>query len=361
MQARNIVMTDHSVHSFEEIKAGHWDRIGADFHGAMEFCQKWLNGAQSFTLKTSGSTGPPKDITVSREQMILSARATKSFLKLRKGCRMVCCLNTDMVAGKMMLVRAMEWEALIYLIKPSSVLLPPFPKAWADFTALVPLQLQASLEDKPAKDFLDKIGTIIIGGAPVSPELREKASKLPGEVYQTFGMTETVSHIAMADLKAEGPLVYKALPRVNLKIDAENKLIIEAPMSGFRRIITQDVVELIDHKHFIWKGRADFVINSGGVKLYPDELEAAIDPHWRTYFPGKRFFITSATDPKLGASVLLVCEKVSSQDPLIQPFLRTLQENIHRYWMPKRLLNVDTIHLTPSGKIDKRATLKSYI
>ena len=360
MLERNIVMTDDSLHSFEEIKAGQWARIDAEFHAAMEFCQKWLNGEKSFTLKTSGSTGPPKGITVSREQMILSARATKSFLKLRKGCRMICSLNTDMIAGKMMLVRAMEWEALIHLIKPSSVLLPPFPNAWADFTALVPLQLQTSLENKSAKGFLEKIGTIIIGGAPVSPELREKASKLPGKIYQTFGMTETVSHVAMADLKVDGPLVYKALPRVNLKVDEEKKLIIEAPMSGYKRIKTQDVVDLIDKKTFIWKGRADFVINSGGVKLYPDELEAAIDAYWRKCFPGKRFFITSASDPKLGESVLLVCEKVSSKDPLIQPFLRTLHENIHPYWMPKRLLNVDTIFLTPSGKIDKRATLKPY-
>lgn len=360
MLERNIVMTDDSTHFFDDIKAGKWTRIDPAFHGAMEFCQKWLNGEKSFTLKTSGSTGPPKDITVSREQMILSARATKSFLKLRKGCRMICCLNTDMIAGKMMLVRAMEWEALIYLLKPSATLVLPFKDVWVDFTALVPLQLQTSLENKASSALLNQIGTIIIGGAPTSPELREKASKLPGKIYQTFGMTETVSHIAMADLKAEGPLVYKALPRVNLKVDADKKLIIEAPMSGYIRIKTQDVVDLIDNKTFIWKGRADFVINSGGVKLYPDELESAIDPYWRKYFPGKRFFITSASDPKLGESVLLVCEKVSSTDPIIQPFLRTLHENIHPYWMPKRLLNVDTIFLTPSGKIDKLTTLKPY-
>jgi O-succinylbenzoic acid--CoA ligase len=102
------------------------------------------------------------------------------------------------------------------------------------------------------------------------------------------------------------------------------------------------------------------VINSGGVKLYPDELEAAINPYWRKYFPGKQFFITSASDTKLGQCVLLVSENVTSRDPMIQPFLRTLSENIHPYWMPKRLLNVDKILLTPSGKIDKRATLKSY-
>ncbi|WP_158860408.1 AMP-binding protein [Lunatibacter salilacus] len=361
MLERNIVMTDDSTHYFDDIKAGKWARIDPAFYGAMEFCQKWLNGEKSFTLKTSGSTGPPKDITVSREQMILSARATKSFLKLRKGCRMICCLNTDMIAGKMMLVRAMEWEALIYLLKPSATLVLPFNNVWVDFTALVPLQLQASLENKASRALLNQIGTIIIGGAPTSPELREKASKLPGKIYQTFGMTETVSHIAMADLKAEGPLIYKVLPRVNLKVDAAKKLIIEAPMSGYKRIKTQDVVDLIDNKTFIWKGRADFVINSGGVKLYPDELEAAVDPHWRKYFPGKRFFITSASDPKLGESVLLVCERVSSKDPFIQPFLHTLYENIHPYWMPKRLLNVDTILLTPSGKIDKRATLKPYV
>ena len=354
-------MTEHSVHSFGEIKTGHWPRIDAGFYSAMKFCQDWLNGVKSFTLKTSGSTGTPKDITVSREQMILSARATKSFLKLRKGCRMICCLNTDMIAGKMMLVRAMEWEALIYLMKPSAVLMPKFNGFWADFAALVPLQLQASLENETSKKLLNEIGTIIVGGAPISGELREKASQLRGEIFQTFGMTETVSHIALADLKAEGPLIYKALPGVKLKVDAEKKLIIEAPMSGFKRIITQDVVDLIDPKHFIWKGRADFVINSGGVKLYPEELEAAIDAHWRKYFPERRFFITSQTDSKLGECVLLVAEKVSSKDPLMQAFLRTLHENIHPYWMPKRLLNVDTILLTPSGKIDKRATLKSHI
>ncbi len=202
----------------EVIKSGQWPDLEDYFDQSLRFCQEWLLGKKEFTLQTSGSTGKPKSIRVSRDQMALSAAATAKFFRIKPGSKLLCCLNTEMIAGKMMLVRAMEWNSDLYLQTPSSNPLLEVPESQhLDFIAMVPLQLENVLKLEHSKNLLKKISHAIIGGAPLSPSLREKAAQCSKNLYQTYGMTETVSHIALAKIKTDGPLVYRTLPGVSLE------------------------------------------------------------------------------------------------------------------------------------------------
>lgn len=361
MEDRGLVLTPGSRNAFEDIKAGKWTNVEPEFESALSFCWEWLNGKELFSLKTSGSTGIPKEIKAKREQMIASAKATRDHLKLKESPLLLCCLNTEMIAGKMMLVRAMEWGGHLILTHPSSVVTSPIDALDIDFAALVPMQLEASLSNEKSRELLSRIRHILIGGAPTSPTLREKAKSLKGKVYQTFGMTETLSHIAMADLKEEGSLVYHTLPGVEVSIDAGSKLVIKAPVTDNSKIVTQDIVELLDEHRFVWKGRADFVINSGGIKLFPEEIEGKIGPIWQKHFPHLRFFIWKADDPKLGEAVLLVVEELSETKPEIKSFLNELRQCLPAYHIPKKMLTVKKMIMTASSKINKPETLKPYL
>ncbi|MFC4874648.1 AMP-binding protein [Negadavirga shengliensis] len=345
-------------YSFEAIRGGDWKGLDSEFEKVFAFCRDWLRGEGEFVLRTSGSTGRPQEITVSREQMRLSANATRGFFNLQHGCRMLCCLNTEMIAGRMMLVRAMEWEAELLLVTPTSLPLENLDNPYFDFVAMVPMQLQASMDKQKSRHLLDNIRVLIIGGAPLSDVLREKAKSLKGEVYQTYGMTETVSHVALANLKAEGPLVYRALPGVNLEVDGENRLVIQAPMAGNRTLQTQDVVDLLSHNSFVWKGRVDFVVNSGGIKIHPEETESVIRPLMHEYFPERRYFLTGMQDELLGEALVLVVE---GEEDITNAghFLEKSAEMLGRFHVPKQVFFVRKFSMTPSQKINRLETKKN--
>ncbi|MCC5938541.1 MAG: AMP-binding protein [Lunatimonas sp.] len=357
---RELVITSSEILTFDQLKRGDWRAKDQTWEAALRFCQQWLHGEEYFTLKTSGSTGAPKEIQVHRELMRKSAAATKKYLGLRIGCTLLCNLNTDMIAGKMMLVRAMEWKGCLFLRTPSSVISCPIREIDIDFGAVVPMQLQASMEDPDGLKTLNRIANLLVGGAPTPPSLRQKLKSLKGRVFQTFGMTETVSHIAMADLKASGPLLYKALPGVKFSQSESGKLVIKAPMAIAQTVYTNDVVELMDSTTFEWKGRADFVVNSGGVKLYPELIEEEMEPYWRKYFPHNRFFIWKTSDKLLGEALLLVTERVTTDNPDMNDFLITIGLHLPKYHIPKRILSVDTFKMTASSKINKLETLKPF-
>lgn len=276
--------------TLNQIQKGDEKQLSQFYREAFVFCWEWLNGKEAFTLQTSGSTGPPKNVSVSRKQLVESAKATKLFFGFKEGCKMLCCLDTSKVAGKMMLVRAMEWKGDLRVIPPESNPFKALINEYFDFVALVPLQVEKTMASSNGIKALEQIQNIIIGGAALSPRLREKVNNLPGRVFQTYGMTETVSHIALADLKDSGALLYKALPGVAIKVDKQNRLLIHAPMGGNTWLQTNDVVSLQSEETFLWKGRADNVVNSGGVKLHPEEIAIEIEGLMGQYFPGRLFF-----------------------------------------------------------------------
>ncbi|GAB3646525.1 AMP-binding protein [Echinicola sediminis] len=347
-----IIIENHQL-TFEQIKEGHWPAFPPYFEDSLSFCKDWLNDRQNFQLQTSGSTGKPKTISVTRNQMLLSAGATGKFFGIPANASLFCCLNTAMIAGKMMLVRAMVWDSCLYLKEPTGNPLSDLVvDQHFDFVAMVPAQVENSLQDSRTIENLNKIAHLIIGGAPISPQLQISISHLSCNAYQTYGMTETVSHIALAKITGAPPLIYQSLPGVKIGTTAEKKLTIEAPMA-LAPLITNDIVELLSENQFIWKGRADFTINSGGLKIQPEILETKISPVMEKQWGGVRYFISSRPSKKWGEEVVLIIEAVGSpqQEQLLQ---EEMAEILGKYERPKKVYFLENFIETPSGKIKRR-------
>lgn len=346
---------------FQQIRENKWPEQASYYQASLAFCNEWLNGKQSFELQSSGSTGTPKTIEVSRAQMSSSANATGVFFGIRPEAALLCCLNTAMIAGKMMLVRAMEWDSRLYLVEPSSTPLLGFNTAHRfDFATMVPLQLEACLDHPHSATLLCGIGNLLIGGAPLSELLREKVSKLPNHSFQTYGMTETVSHIALAALKSKGPLIYKTLPGVHIRQSPEGTLEVLAPMSNHEWVCTHDVVEILEEGEFTWKGRADFTINTGGVKVQPEEIETTAAKLMERHFPGQRYFVTSLPDPKLGEKIILMVEGEQAAHQDSDQVIQALKAELPRYHAPKSLLFVPKFAETVSYKINRKKTVELW-
>lgn len=323
---------------------------------AFSFCKSWLEGAQSFSLTTSGSTGTPKLLTVSRQQMEASARATGAFFKTDSNSKLLCCLHPSFIAGKMMLVRAMVWNCEIQLVEPNSNPLEDLER-YLDFVAMVPLQIQTSILNKKHLEKLQSIRNLIIGGAPLSAKLKTEVVQNEIQAWQTFGMTETVSHIALAKI-GEGELIYQILPGVRIGQDSRGALWVESEMSGSERIQTNDLIEARSEHSFVWLGRADFVINSGGVKLFPELIEQKAAEVIHEIFPGIRFFFFGEKDEHLGEKLVLILETNESSSR-IKILKDRLPEVLGKYELPKKIYFSNGFTLTESGKINRRITFQN--
>ncbi|HEX9654923.1 MAG TPA: AMP-binding protein [bacterium] len=328
----------------------------------LAFCGEWLSGAERFIVSTSGSTGEPKPISITREQMTLSARMTAAALGLKSGDRALVCLSPQYIAGLMMLVRGLELDLELTVIEPGSnpfdVLdlnrLPPF-----DFTALVPLQLQAILANSNHTAFLNKIKAVLVGGAPIAISLQQQIRKLPAAIYQTFGMTETVSHIALRRLNgSQVSESYHVLPGVGIGQDARGCLTIRSALTNYQTIVTNDLVELTSENRFRWLGRFDNVINTGGVKVPAEKVETAIEQ--ALYEMGSEpteFFVTGLPDERYHEVVVAVLTGKRLSDEVEQTLRARLTAGLEKYEVPKKILYTDSVVRTPSGKIDRGATL----
>lgn len=353
------IIIENRVYSLEEIREGHWSEKDPYFHQALTFCQLWLSGKEEFEMPTSGSTGVPKDIQVKREQMEISAAATRDFFQVPKGAKMLCCLNIWMVAGKMMLVRALEWDAALWVVKPSENPLLE-TEAVFDFVAMVPMQVASSIKDPRTQNTLKQIKNLIIGGAPSSPDLVEKIVEHKLNAYQTYGMTETVSHIALAKIYT-GELVYKILPGVKIGTDKEQRLWIKAPMAGAKKLQTNDLVELLDENTFKWLGRADFTINSGGIKLQPELMEPKMAPIVQSVYGHQQFFLFGETDERLGQKLVLVIQSQEKDSKKEQDLLNKLKQIFNKYHLPKEVYYLPELVKTASGKINRPESFKKAI
>ncbi|MGY6559955.1 MAG: AMP-binding protein [Nitritalea sp.] len=277
---------------------------------AREFLRRWAQGDTHFTLHTSGSTGVPAPVQVSRAQLLASAQGTIRFFGLRPEDRLLCALPLDKVAGQMMLVRALVLDAPLYLLPPSTHPVRDIPADWPetfDFMPLVPLQAARLLEEAP--HFFQRIRILLLGGGVSHLALREALLRLkPEGIYQSYGMTETVSHVALAKLSRSPQLRYQALPGVELRQRADGGLSLRGPMTANDWLDTRDLVRLEDDgMHFEWLGRQDHVINSGGLKLYPEVLERALEGR-HPLFQGDRYFFHGQEDAAFGQRLILVLE-----------------------------------------------------
>ncbi|UJP64585.1 AMP-binding protein [Mongoliitalea daihaiensis] len=352
------IIIENRLYSFEDIRAGKYKEEDLYYTHALGFCQSWLTDQQSFELQTSGSTGMPKNILITRSQMEVSAMATRDFFRISANPNLLCCLNTWFIAGKMMLVRGMEWNACIYLSKPSQ---NPFKESSLiqkyELVAMVPLQVLNCIDDTLGLQGLKAIKNLIIGGAPSSHSLIEKLLAASIHAYQTYGMTETVSHVALAPIEGK-ELQYEVLPGVIIGVDENNRLWIEAPMAEEKQIQTNDLVKILSPTRFQWLGRADFTINSGGVKVQPELIEKAIEPLVVEKFGDVAYFIGGLTDEQLGQKVVLIVEKT---DPLTdeQSFLKKLADNLPRYHQPKEIHYLKSFVRTATGKVNRISSLST--
>ena len=310
---------------------------GEDFEKPVgDFLLDWFDGKSYMEMHTSGSTGIPKIIRVDKQAMVNSALATGDFFELHAGNKALHCLPVKYVAGKMMLVRAMILGLDLEFVAPSSHPLRNVDGNF-DFAAMVPLQAQNSISD------LHRIKKLIVGGAKINSALENQLIKLPTQVYETYGMTETISHIAA---KSVGEKAFTVLPNVTISYDDQNCLVIHAPRISDDVIETNDIVELVNENQFIFLGRIDNVINSGGIKLLPEQIEeklaGKIEP---------RYFISSKEDKELGEKVILVIEGDSFTVDT------SIFDELDKYEKPKEILFVPKFKETGNGKIIRKESL----
>ena len=326
---------------------------GEPYEGqAGSFLLDWLNDRDFVEVKTSGSTGTPKKLKIMKYHMVNSARASGKFFDLPPGTTALHCLPATFIAGKMMLVRAMLLGWKIDLVLPKANPLDRVFKIY-DFCAMTPFQLDNSLSR------LHLIKKLIVGGGSVSTNLKDLVQGITTEVYETYGMTETVSHIAARKVNPKKtevePVPFSLLPGVSISTDDRSCLIIDAPQVTDETLVTNDVVDLLSERTFIWKGRIDNVINSGGIKLHPEEIEAKLAP-----IIAHRFFITSLPDPALGEKLVLMVESEFSEVALnnLEREIKSCRK-LGKFEIPKKIYFVEKFEETANGKIHRANTLKS--
>ena len=257
------------------------------------FLTQWLSDSTSIQLQTSGSTGEPKQITADKSKLIASAKATIKFLHLQPQQTALLCLPLQYIGGKMMLIRAMVGGLWIDVASPTAT---PFAGSKPyDFSAVTPYQLQHALSD------LHHIGQLLVGGAAVSTKLANAIKGVGAQVYETYGMTETFSHVALKNLSL-GATDFHALSGISFTVEDEC-LVVHAPHLMDKPIMTNDVVKLISNSSFVWLGRADHVINSGGIKLYPEQIEKQLSQLFNV-----PLMVFGMPDEALGQSLSVVFE-----------------------------------------------------
>lgn len=312
------------------------------------FLNNWLDNNDYMVVKTSGSTGKPKSIKLKKQAMVHSAIATGNYFKLQPGDSALHCLPTHFIAGKMMLVRAMILGLQIDVIEPSAHLPIDTNKSY-DFSAMVPLQVQKNLNS------LSTIKTLIIGGARVSNRLKQQLQQLKINVFETYGMTETITHIAVKLINNRSVIsnqvkksYFSTLSNILISQDSRDCLVINAPNISENQIVTNDVVKLHSETTFELLGRVDNVINSGGIKLHPEQIEEKLSPYINS-----RFFIASEYDEIFGEQVILVLESDSNT-------INTLVFNkLDKFEIPKKVYTISKFIETASGKIQRQKTIKA--
>ncbi len=308
-----------------------WDDVN-------QFIADWFSSSDEMVLQTSGSTGTPKSISVKKEWMRNSAELTRKTFGLKKGDSALLCMPMKYVAGKMMVVRSLKLGLELKVIEPSSNPMKGITEK-IDFGAMVPLQLENTLND------LDKIKTLIVGGGQVNPKLVEKLQNVSTQVYETYGMTETLTHVAIKPLNGPSKSdVFRALDDIHFELDARECLVIHATALNPEPIVTNDLVDLIDENSFRWLGRYDNVINSGGIKIIPEVVEAKLS----SIVPNRRFFIAGKSDKSLGEKVVLVVEGKSMDISC---------KSLDKFEQPKEIHFIPEFVETKSGKIHRQTTL----
>ena len=320
----------------------------------MAFIDEWNNDSAYVEVKTSGSTGEPKRMLVEKRRMLNSARITCDFLGLKPGDTALLCMSTDYIAGKMMVVRSIERGLKLIEVPPcghplknvqclmvcSSSAGLQGKNGQLAFAAMVPMQVYNSLQVPEEKERLMAIRHLIIGGGAIDEAMEAELRTFPHAVWSTYGMTETLSHIALRRISGpEASEWYMPFPTVKLSTTDEGCLVIDAPEVCAQTLTTNDIVELKSDGRFRIRGRKDNVICSGGIKIQIEEVEQILKKYMRV-----PYIISKRKDEKFGEIVVLLTEGDTAEAQTI------CEQVLPKYHQPKVYLHVNQIPLTETGK-----------
>lgn len=327
-----------------------------------EFLDEWNNDSERVLVHTSGSTGAPKPLWVEKRRMEASARITCDFLGLKEGDTALLCMPLDYIAGKMMVVRSLVRKLKLIVVEPtghplSNTTPHQLPRVLT-FAAMVPMQVYNSLQVPEERERLRQIRHLIIGGGAIDDALARELKDFPNYVWSTYGMTETLSHIALRRLNgAEASEWYTPFDNVRISQNEDGCLVIDAPEVCAERLVTNDIVE-ISQGRFRVVGRKDNVICSGGIKIQAEEVERTLKPY--LHVP---FMITKRKDEKFGEIVVMMVEcrgerKEESGERIEESLKTRLQrlcrEHLPKYWQPRDFVFVERIPMTETGKIARK-------
>lgn len=334
-----------------------------------DFLSEWNNGSDRVLVHTSGSTGKPKPMMVEKKRMLNSARITCDFLGLKPGDSALLCMSLDYIAGKMVVVRSIERHLHLISVSPCGHPLKDIDlkdvNGEITFAAMVPMQVYNTLQVPEERERLTHIRHLIIGGGAIDASLEKELQALPGNIaiWSTYGMTETLSHIALRRINgAEASEWYQPFDSVKISQTEEGSLVIDAPLVCAETLVTNDIVEIesyiynkVEKLRFRIKGRKDNVICSGGIKIQIEEVEEFLKPHLE-----KPFMLAKKKDEKFGEIAVLLTEDedLKKVEATIRRLLsgksddsnKSSESKSHKYWIPREYLHVDHLPLTETGK-----------
>lgn len=339
-----------------------------------DFLSEWNNDSDRVLVHTSGSTGKPKPMMVEKKRMLNSARITCDFLGLKPGDSALLCMSLDYIAGKMVVVRSIERHLHLISVSPSGHPLKNIDlkdvngkdvNGEITFAAMVPMQVYNTLLVPEERERLTHIRHLIIGGGAIDASLEKELQALPGNIaiWSTYGMTETLSHIALRRINgAEASEWYQPFDSVKISQTEEGCLVIDAPLVCAETLVTNDIVEIesyiynkVEKLRFRIKGRKDNVICSGGIKIQIEEVEALLKPHLE-----KPFMLAKKKDEKFGEIAVLLTEdeNLKKVEATIRRLLsgksddsnKSSESKSHKYWIPREFRYVEHLPLTETGK-----------
>ena len=339
-----------------------------------DFLSEWNNDSDRVLVHTSGSTGKPKPMMVEKKRMLNSARITCDFLGLKPGDSALLCMSLDYIAGKMVVVRSIERHLHLISVSPSGHPLKNIDlkdvngkdvNGEITFAAMVPMQVYNTLQVPEERERLTHIRHLIIGGGAIDASLEKELQALPGNIaiWSTYGMTETLSHIALRRINgAEASEWYQPFDSGKISQTEEGCLVIDAPLVCAETLVTNDIVEIesyiynkVEKTRFRIKGRKDNVICSGGIKIQIEEVEEFLKPHLE-----KPFMLAKKKDEKFGEIAVLLTEDedLKKVEATIRRLLsgksddsnKSSESKSHKYWIPREYLHVDHLPLTETGK-----------
>ncbi len=309
------------------------------------FLKDWYSPSKNLLVNTSGSTGTPKTINLPKQMLLQSAYATCQQFNLSSESVLHLCLPVKYIAGKMMIVRALACGGNLLVEEPGNAPLKGLT-ATVSFSAMTPMQVARILEEKPERFAI--VEQLIIGGGSVHPTLNERLQNMETHCYSSYGMTETATHVALRRLNGRTRSdLFSAIGETWFSIDERSCLVINAPHLNVRELVTNDVVELADHKAFRWLGRFDNVINTGAIKVFPERMEMKMSRVIKT-----PFFFIGQEDTVLGEKVVLVVQG-ARRDIDLSP--------LDQYERPKAIYFVDAFDYTQTGKIQRKQTFKKAL